>query len=1851
MRKGIRKRCLAVALSMVLTFVDNAPALAKESGFLENESIVAAEEEALSEDDILNRMTEEEEIEEQESEQEMSEKDSDKNQTIENKETESSFDENIATSETESTEENKSEYLTETSEENIEKSSQEEAGSSESETSEEWNSTEETTGIEETAGTEETTDTEETTETESIENDSSEKEESIIVPEFNVTGSNSLGKMLAEALAAETTEIEKNAGYNVFSIEIKNKQAIVTYETLKEATIVVGIYDEAGTKLLGTGKSEVKSDETTTSVMIDMNSMPSYFYLRGFLIDTESLRPLCTVYESPMYTREMQEFLKKTTDDFDRDKVVNFDNDITNNFVVAADDTIMIPQNDEGKNQLISIDYDTQTYVIANADDSITSLAAGEIFIYEYEEGELLIVKISEISIGKEGTTVTITGEETSLEEVFSYVKFDTEAGMDNVEIDDSTCDEGITYEGLIQDGDAQTRAVEGEGSASAKAAFDIDKEYKQEDDAGEGSVSFKVSGGINLELKASIKIYISFKIQYLEIKMDYSAKLEVKTSGKGELKVKLAQFGFSPVAGVYIEIVPTWFCEVSGSIDFSVTIKGTVGFRVSSNEGIKNLTSSPTIKSEFKIEATIYTGFSLEPKLAIIHDKIAKVTLEANIGGEIKASSKYTIESKADKRHDCKDCLDGDISVKCKISAGAKLLNWDKLTFTLKWEMDDKVADFYYSSDYNDWGFTECPHYSYRVKISVQDADKSPIYGATVQCTGNDEEKEVVTDKKGNAILYLHQGDWSINVVMQGYTDKVKKISIANKAIEVKLVMGVGEIEGNEIKELSLGNWHSGAIIEDGSLYMWGDNDSGEIGDGTTITYYEPKKIMENVKAVSLGGSHSGAITEEGTLYMWGDNLLGDIGDGTHDRCYEPKKIMENVKTVSLGSSHSGVITEDGTLYMWGNNLDGEIGDGTTTDCYQPKKIMENVRTVSLGYGYSGAITEDGFIYMWGANHSGRLGDGTRNDSHVPIKITIPDDTTSKSHSLSGRSSNDIASISDTWTNRVMKFSAILNNTAVSGNASFTDLTPEETYNIYEIKDAETENILSTSNLLYIGQSDADSNGSISITYEPREACDSSVIFAVANTPVSIRGTSISVSDVYADGTVKMPDVSVYYNGYELEEGTDYELSGQYSATETGDYTLTVEGIGIFGDKKDVVWHITENSSAKLEMPTPSIISGSVVQAGTKLILTSENDALVYYTMDGTNPTNKSILYTEPITISKSVTIKAIAIKENFNDSEIAIFTYTVNADDKKIPLPTASIASGSAVQKGTAVELLCFTEDAVIHYTVDGTVPTTDSLIYSKPIVLNTDMTIQAIAVKEGYENSDIATFVYKIAQGQYYTVTFNSNGGTYISTQTVQEHGKASEPTIPIKEGYIFNGWYLNGVLYDFDTEVTSDIILEAGWKSKDDNKDDSNKDDDNKDDDNKDDDNKDDDNKDDNNDKDDDNSKDDSSYPAAERQDLSALNASITGIRPQTYNRDEQEPVVKVTAFVNGRKTTLIEGMEYRVSYKNNIDAGTATITIKGNGAYKGTLTQNFTIRPKSLKKLKVVVGALSENASGSDLLSYPIHVYDGAKRLNLGTDYTLFGAGMTKNAAKVSIIGKGNYTGTMTAKLSVYNVSSDRIIKPDNVRLDKDTASYTGKPVKTVNPIVTVNGSTLTLNQDYKVQYQNNTNAGTAYVIVIGKGAYRGRVVLPFQIQPVVSAGALTIKHIPAKTYNGKLQKPAVSVTASTNGRTKKLVNNKDYKVTYKNNFHAGTATVMIIGKGNYAGVKAQTQFTIQPQSIAKAAVKGAQSSLQLTYNKRLLKQGIHYEAPSCGGSTKNKVQVTIKGKGDFTGQITKYIKK
>lgn len=462
---------------------------------------------------------------------------------------------------------------------------------------------------------------------------------------------------------------------------------------------------------------------------------------------------------------------------------------------------------------------------------------------------------------------------------------------------------------------------------------------------------------------------------------------------------------------------------------------------------------------------------------------------------------------------------------------------------------------------------------------------------------------------------------------------------------------------------------------------------------------------------------------------------------------------------------------------------------------------------------------------------------------------------------------------------------------------------------------------------------------------------------------------------------------------------------------------------------------------------------------------------------------------------------------------------------------------------------------------------------------------------------------------------TVTYDLQGHGQNILVTVNQGEKLTPPEAPIAEGYDFEGWYKDAdciYVWDFDTEsVTADMILYAKWVVNYDSIEDF----------------------------------DDSSYTEQERIDLKTLNGTISPIKKKNYDGNPYEPIIKVTIIENGRKKTLTEGTDYRILYTNNVNAGkNARVTVRGNGIYKGELAANFEITPKSVKKLKITANTMTVG----DQSKPSVYVYDGTKLLSEDRDFTLqYSDDLTAqktNSAKIIINGTNNYTGSATLKLAVYEGSADKIIHSENVTLKYEKTTYTGKAIRDNEPIVIIDNVRLTKNKHYKVQYQNNINAGTAFVIVTGKGAYKGKVVKPFAI--TAANTAVTIKPISAKTYNGKLQKPSVTVKSEN----KKLKKNKDYTITYKNNLHKGTATVIIKGKGNYEGIQEQADFSIQPQKITKVSIKGTKTKgFTLTYAKKVLKEETDYTI-EYGVEQKNKVQVTITGKGDFTGTITKKLK-
>jgi len=174
----------------------------------------------------------------------------------------------------------------------------------------------------------------------------------------------------------------------------------------------------------------------------------------------------------------------------------------------------------------------------------------------------------------------------------------------------------------------------------------------------------------------------------------------------------------------------------------------------------------------------------------------------------------------------------------------------------------------------------------------------------------------------------------------------------------------------------ISAGEMSSFVIKPDGTLWAWGSNAFGMLGDGTTIHRYYPVKIMRDVVSVSAGNSHTMAIRSDNSLWAWGDNWRGQLGDGTDTSSCTPIKIMDDVAYVSAGSRYTMAIKTDGSLWAWGA---GPLGDGTMINHYYPIWVMDDVVAVSAGFAHTMAIKTDGSLWAWGSNEYGQLGDGTR--------------------------------------------------------------------------------------------------------------------------------------------------------------------------------------------------------------------------------------------------------------------------------------------------------------------------------------------------------------------------------------------------------------------------------------------------------------------------------------------------------------------------------------------------------------------------------------------------------------------------------------------------------------------------------------------------------------------------------------------------------------------------------------------------------------------------------------------------------------------------------------------------------
>jgi alpha-tubulin suppressor-like RCC1 family protein len=201
-------------------------------------------------------------------------------------------------------------------------------------------------------------------------------------------------------------------------------------------------------------------------------------------------------------------------------------------------------------------------------------------------------------------------------------------------------------------------------------------------------------------------------------------------------------------------------------------------------------------------------------------------------------------------------------------------------------------------------------------------------------------------------------------------------------------------------VAQVEIGRAHACALATDGSVSCWGEGEYGATGDGTTNDEHVPVPVTAlgtTVAEVAAGGDHACAVELDGSLWCWGGNGDGQLGDGTTVKKSSPVQVTalgNSVAHVSAGAAHTCAVTTDGAVWCWGFNITGALGTGTHEDEHTPAEVTAlevPATTMSLGGTHSCALAADDSLWCWGANSNGQLGDGTSEERVLPVQVPLP--------------------------------------------------------------------------------------------------------------------------------------------------------------------------------------------------------------------------------------------------------------------------------------------------------------------------------------------------------------------------------------------------------------------------------------------------------------------------------------------------------------------------------------------------------------------------------------------------------------------------------------------------------------------------------------------------------------------------------------------------------------------------------------------------------------------------------------------------------------------------------------------
>ena len=640
--------------------------------------------------------------------------------------------------------------------------------------------------------------------------------------DVTITGTDSVGNMVAkEATAQQEDQQGKKA--SISGLNFNGNQAEVEFYTTEDADLVVAVYDEQQVQMLSSGKVTVAAGDTTATVTVNA-TMPRYFVASAYLLQKDTHKPLCDLYTTQLYTKEIQEVKNSTIDDYKEENVLELDSsDRDNNFAVYNDETVVADESSK-KNQITA--NGDGTYTVNKADASFTGLKKGDTFSYKYEDGSVLLVKIADILVN--GTTVTIREDtNTDLTDFFEYLKIETDGSEpENMSVDENGMDAGVSLIQEMSDTPAAT-AFQGEGNFEQSVSYSLNDK--------------KLTGTLTLRFSESLNYYIAVKRQYFSFQLAYSMGISGSITKELGKAFSLGKIQTTPVPGVNVAFKPAFVVKASGTISFNAEFKGKLGGSYDSNVGFSDLSSEPSCKSKIVVEGTLFLGFEASIVPSVINEKVCSVEYNTTVGVESKGTQK--IDPSEDVVHNCKSCIEGKMNAKLSVDMKLNLIG-DMLGIKVTLISGTiKLSDWYYSIDRGEYERTTCPHICYPVDVSVTDKDGIPVKNAIITLLEEKTEKPVMiytkttcadsvkTGKTGKVKIYVPNGIYTIKADKDGDV-KTKTLTVHDIATSIKLKLSKSVVQPTPTPtpEVSKDIIKSGVdqnitwkLTKDGTLYLSG--------------------------------------------------------------------------------------------------------------------------------------------------------------------------------------------------------------------------------------------------------------------------------------------------------------------------------------------------------------------------------------------------------------------------------------------------------------------------------------------------------------------------------------------------------------------------------------------------------------------------------------------------------------------------------------------------------------------------------------------------------------------------------------------------------------------------------------------------------------------------------------------------------------------------------------------------------------------------------------------------------------------------------------------------------------------